>query len=176
MHTTEQDRTAELHRAVDLYTRLVYGIALHELAGGSRADADDVFQEVFLLYFRKLPSLDFGCEEERRAWLARVTINLCRRANLSPWNTRVDKLDPNDLPNSAAELFTDERESAVFEAVRELPEKYRLPVYLHYFENMPVSETAVLLGVRENTVLTRLHRARKKLRKSLEGEYFEEKQ
>ena len=153
MHTTEQDRTAELHRAVGLYTRLVYGIALHELTGGSRADADDVFQEVFLLYFRKLPSLDFGCEEERRAWLARVTVNLCRRTNLSPWNTRVDKLDPGDLTQSAAELFPDGQENAVFEAVRELPEKYRLPVYLHYFENMPVSEIAELLKVRENTVL-----------------------
>ena len=49
MHMNDEQRSAELRRAVGLYTRLVYGIALHELNGGSRADADDVFQEVFLL-------------------------------------------------------------------------------------------------------------------------------
>ncbi len=174
MHMNDEQRSAELRRAVGLYTRLVYGIALHELNGGSRADADDVFQEVFLLYFRRLGDLEFGCEEERRAWLARTAVNLSRRYRLSIWNTRVEKLPPDDLPERAEDIFTNERERAVFSAVKALPERYRLPVYLYYFENMPAGEVARVLRISEGAVLTRLHRARKRLRKQLEGEYFDE--
>ena len=58
--------------------------------------------------------------------------------------------------------------------MKQLPEKYRVPVYLYYFENMPIAETAKVLGLRESTVQTRLLRARKKLKKIMEGEFFDE--
>ena len=61
MHT-DGSRTIDLKNAVEKYKRLVYGIALNEL--DSRADADDVFQEVFLLYFRKAPEGGFDSEQD----------------------------------------------------------------------------------------------------------------
>lgn len=168
MHTNSS-RTKDLEDAVERYKRLVYGIALNEL--NSRTDADDVFQEVFLLYFRKAPEEGFDSEQGRRSWLIKTTLNFCRRYNCSVWNTRVEKKDPDEL---AEEIFGDETESSIFTAVKELPEKYRIPVYLYYFENMPAADIARVMSLKESTVLSRLLRARKKLKKLMEGEFFDE--
>ena len=168
MHT-HSSRTKDLEDAVERYKRLVYSIALHEL--NSRTDADDVFQEVFLLYFRKAPEEGFDSEQGRRSWLIKTTLNFCRRFNFSVWNTRVEKKPPEEL---AEEIFEDETESSIFTAVKELPEKYRIPVCLYYFENMPVSDIANVMGLKESTVQSRLLRARKKLKKQMEGEFFDE--
>lgn len=48
-----------------------------------------------------------------------------------------------------------------------LPEKYRVPLYLYYYEDCPVKEVAALTGVKESTVQTRLQRAREKLKTAL---------
>ncbi|MBP3273046.1 MAG: sigma-70 family RNA polymerase sigma factor [Ruminococcus sp.] len=168
MHT-KSSRTEDLEDAVCRYKRLVYGIAINEL--NSRTDADDVFQEVFLLYFRKAPVQGFDSEQGRRSWLIKTTLNYCKRFNFSVWNTRVEKKDPCEL---AEELFEDETESSIFTSVKELPDKYRIPVYLYYFENMPVAEIAQVMSLRESTVQSRLLRARKKLKKQMEGEFFDE--
>lgn len=156
---------AELERAIAQYKHLVYGIALAELR--NRHEADDVFQEVFLLYYIKSPK--FESETARKAWLIKTTCNYCRRCNTSIWNTRVDKTDAID--NETA-VFRSDEENQLFEAVRELDEKYRQIVILYYFENMPVDEICRVLGLKSGTVQSRLHRARKKLRERLEGEYF----
>ena len=60
----------------------------------------------------------------------------------------------------------------MLEAVLALEGKYRLPVYLYYYEGYSVQEAAAILGLNPSTVQTRLQRAREKLRKALteEGE------
>ena len=55
-------------------------------------------------------------------------------------------------------------------AVLALPEKYRLPVHLFYYEGYSIQETAAILGRRESTVRTQLTRARAMLRERLEAE------
>ena len=56
---------AHMHEVITRYRTMVYGIALARVR--TRADADDVFQEVFLAYFRGAPA--FSEEEPRKAWL-----------------------------------------------------------------------------------------------------------
>lgn len=63
------------------YQNTVYGLALART--GSRADAEDVFQEVFLAYFQS--NKEFRDEEHQKAWLLRTTINFCRRVTSSSW-------------------------------------------------------------------------------------------
>ena len=70
---------------LERYEKMVYGFALART--GSRADADDVFQEVFLAYFQC--GKHFREEEHRRAWLLRTTLNFSRRVTASPWRRRV---------------------------------------------------------------------------------------
>ena len=151
----------ELERIINQYKKTVYGIAAAMLR--NKSDADDVFQEVFLLYYKK--NIAFETEAGRRAWLIRVTVNKCRQVNNSVWNTRVDKTDELEIVHEFA--FTNE-ESEVFTAVSELEQKYRIPVILYYFQGLSVNEIADILGERSNTVSVRLNRARKLLKQRLE--------
>ena len=52
----------------------------------------------------------------------------------------------------------------------DLPQKYRVPIHLYYYEDYSVREIAGILGIRESAVQTRLLRARRKLKDKLEGE------
>ena len=65
----------EVCAAVEQYGSTVYRLALAQTH--SQADADDVYQEVFLRYVRAAPA--FATEEHRKAWLLRVTINCCKK-------------------------------------------------------------------------------------------------
>lgn len=74
---------------------------------------------------------------------------------------------------STEELFTEPafetpEQSDLYDAVRELPVKYRQVVHLYYFEDYSVKEIAGLLSLSETAVQTRLLRARQKLREKLE--------
>lgn len=155
-----------LEEVMGKYKQTVYGLAVTHL--NSRADADDVFQEVFLLYHTKAPV--FEHEYALRAWLIRTTLNLCTRTNHSAWNSRVDK-DP-DAGTDIAVQFQTETENEVFAAVLSLEPKLRTAVYLYYFEGLKTSEIAEATGTTSAAVMMRLSRARKILKKRLEGEYF----
>ena len=69
---------------ISRYQGAVYGLALAKTR--SPADADDVFQEVFLAYFQSGKA--FRSEEHRKAWLLRTTLNMCRRITTSTWRRK----------------------------------------------------------------------------------------
>ncbi len=152
----------DLEKTICEYKNTVYGIALTMLM--NKSDTDDVFQEVFLLYYLK--QLSFDNEAAKRAWLIRTTVFKCRQQNSSKWNQHIDKTDEF---NGDISLETQE-DKEVYSAVMELPQKIREAVYLHCFVGLSVNETAKILGVRANTVSMRLNRAKKLLRKRLEGD------
>lgn len=163
MHT---DETAikELEQTIMKYKRTVYGIALTQLK--NKHEADDVFQEVFLLYYLKKPVFDD--ENAKRAWLIRTALNKCRQYNLGKWNSNTDKtFEPSEDRTADFESSYD---SEIFEAVRELPEGLREPLYLHCFLGLSVNETASILGIKASTASMRLSKAKKILRSKTEGE------
>lgn len=67
----------------------------------------------------------------------------------------------------------DEEPSELTEALLALPEKYRITLYLYYWEGYPAREVAALLGCRESTVRTRLQRGREMLKNDLGGSCHE---
>ena len=152
------------------YQTMVFGLALAKT--GSRSDADDVFQEVFLALFRS--GKTFRDEEHRKAWLLRTTLNLSRRVTASSWRQKTVPLDQapaGELP--APPLFRDPRESRVWEALERLPEDYRLPLYLFYFQELSTGEIAHALSLGPGAVRMRLSRGRDRLRDLLKGEMFD---
>ena len=68
-------------QVVERYADLVYRVAFSHVQ--VKADADDVFQEVFLLYCKKQPA--FESEDHRRNWLINVTLKHCKKITFSPW-------------------------------------------------------------------------------------------
>jgi len=143
------------------YSKTVYRLAYART--GSKADADDILQEVFLRYLRRRPEL--SCEEHRKAWLIKTALNCSKSLLKSPWR-KTESL-PEGLGKTPGE------KSEVFYAVAELPEKLRAVIHLFYYEEYPVSEISGLLGISESAVKTRLFRARKLLESKLKGEIFD---
>ena len=142
-----------------------YAPAVYRLAyarTGSRADAEDVMQEVFLRLVKAGP--DFDSEEHAKAWLLRVASNCANDLFRLPWRRREEPLDEN--------LSAPERpeEGSVTQAVLSLPARYRIPIHLYYYEGYSVAEIARILGRSEGTVKSRLFRARDLLRNQLREE------
>ena len=163
---TKDPKIQELENTIYKYKRTVYGIALTML--DNKNEADDVFQEVFLLYFSK--DLTFDIEEKKKAWLIRTAVNKCRQYNSTKWNTNIDKSSELDV-TAVVDLETAE-DKKIFAAIKELPPEHRENIYLHYFLGLSVNEMASIFGVKANTVSTRLSKAKKLLHDRLEEDYL----
>jgi len=147
-------------QAARIYGDTIFRVAFH--AVGSRHDAEDVAQTVLLrLYQQTQP---FENQAHLKHWLLRVTVNESRRLLRSPWRERVVPLEDWDGP------VEEKEEGEVLAAVMALEPKYRLSVYLHYYEGCSVREVAQALHAKESTVQTWLQRARMKLRTALTEE------
>ena len=157
----------EMDAIIDRYQDTVYGLALART--GSRSDADDVFQEVFLAYHQC--GKTFRDEEHRKAWLLRTTINQSRRVTSSSWRQKTVPLsEREDVPVQ----FQEPEENEVWTALQSLAEDYRLPIYLFYFQELSTQEIAKILAIRPGAVRMRLTRGREQLREKLKGAYFNE--
>jgi RNA polymerase sigma-70 factor (ECF subfamily) len=157
----------EMDAIIDRYQDTVYGLALART--GSRSDADDVFQEVFLAYHQC--GKTFRDEEHRKAWLLRTTINQSRRVTSSSWRQKTVPLsEREDVPVQ----FQEPEENEVWTALQSLAEDYRLPIYLFYFQELSTQEIAKVLAIRPGAVRMRLTRGREQLREKLKGAYFNE--
>jgi len=160
-----------------------YGPRLHALAlrlCGHRADAEDLVQEVFLQAFRKWDT--FRGEADPGTWLHTIAARSCkarmrRKGGIDRRVPALSQLLPRNeggtlelamTPRSGwADAAYRESIGRVQAAVVELPEHLRLPLILKDVLGMEVLETAAALDLAENTVKTRLHRARLALRKAL---------
>ena len=155
----------EVNRAIEQYADMVRRLCLIHLK--NQADAEDIFQTVFLKY--ALSTVEFQDGEHEKAWLIRVTINACRDLLKSFFHSRTVPLD--ELAEQAADMPEDHRE--VLEAVLALPQKYREVIYLHFYEGYTAPEIGRILGKNPNTVYTLLARAKEELRGKLGGDDVE---
>ena len=151
---TQEQRT----RVVERWGDMVYRLALARTA--SVPDAEDVFQEVFLRYFRHEDR--FQSDEHRKAWFIRCTVNRCKSVLSSAWRRRTVPLE------TAIEVGVEDDHREVYSAVLSLPTKYRAVIHLHYFEGLSVAEMAAALELPEGTVKSQLSRGRTLLRDMLE--------
>lgn len=161
---TTNDIGVYISSVVDKYSDTVYRAAYHALC--DRNYAEDITQEVFLKLMQVLP--DFESDEHEKAWLIRVTLNMCKTHNRKIYTHPTEELSET--------LESHERfgSGPVMEAVLELPEKYRTVVYLHYFEGYKIAEISQMTGQNQNTVSSLLMRARKRLKTILEEEFDDE--
>lgn len=151
----------QLEQVMRQYADTVYRLALAHTH--HPADAEDIFQDVFLKYAEKHPV--FASEEHRKAWLLRVTINRCRSLDRSNWWKRLLPLE--EAVHASA---MDDHDPELALALTRLPPKYRTVIHLHYFENYNTSEIAALTRQQPSTVRAQLTRARQMLAVLLKGD------
>ena len=132
---------------------------------GTRADAEDLLQEIFLLAYRKLP--EFRGDSTVGTWLYRLAMNRC-----------LDHLKSRQTRNSGATAHLDEETMPIRRlsgdggvkrldlerAISRLPEGARAAFLLHDVEGFQHQEIAGILGISEGTSKSQVHKARLKLR------------
>ena len=152
------------------HQRRVYNLAYRMLR--RREDAEDVTQEAFLRAFQSLRG--FRSEADVGVWICRITANLC-----VDWLRSKARREEAADPTRIASAYADERHRKGDElardaraAVAQLPPKYRLAVVAFYLEGRSYEEAARVVGVGVRTLKTRLYRARRMLRETVQETVF----
>lgn len=144
------------------YSGMVYRLAYART--GNKADAEDVYQDVFFKLFRTDPQTD--SEEHLKAWLIRTTIHTSVNLLRSAWRRYFRQMPDNfDAPDMS---FThDDRLSDLRNALMKLPEKQRIVIHLYYYEQLSTEEIAKILGEKSSTVRSHMKRGRERLKSLL---------
>lgn len=146
-----------LDRYGNSIVRLAYSY-LHNLD-----DAEEILQETLIQFLKHNPVFENDAHE--RTWLLRVA------GNLSKNRIAYNKVRATDELQES--LVADQREdlSFVWEAVKNLPVKYREVIHLYYYEGFSTGEIAQILRRNESTVRSHLKRGREQLKQRLKEEY-----
>lgn len=150
--------TEDLARLVGAHSKSLLRLAFAYVRNAQ--DAEDLVQETYLRYLRARPALE--SEAHEKAWLMRVTINLCKNHLRSAWIRKRRPLEEN------LSYLMPETEDLLRE-VLSLEEIYRVPVHLHYYEGYSIAEIARLLGEKPATIGSRLSRGRARLKARIGG-------
>lgn len=149
-----------VEKIFDEYGNMLYRIAFVMMRNSF--DAEDVVQDTLIKYMEC--KKNFETEEHRKAWLIRVTINLCKN------RLRFYRNHPKISMEQLSRYYESEEDKSVMEALLLLPRKYREVLLLHYVEGYRGKEIAVMLGLSEAAVRKRLERGRGRLGELLEEE------
>ncbi len=149
----------QIQALVSQYGACVYRFAMSQMR--SEADADDVYQEVFLRLIRSQP--EFEGPAHQKAWFMRVTANCCKDF--------LKKASRRDLPlaEQSEELTEPEQNDDLQAALDTLNDRARCLIHLFYYEGYRTEEIADILELKPSTVRSGLNRARKKLKDFMEG-------
>lgn len=134
--------------------------------------AEDLTQEIFVKCYNSLHT--YGGKSKIRTWLWRIAINHCKDFLKSWYNKNViitgEELTNNNTKKEMVEqvVIQKEDDDQLISVIMALPVKYREVIYLFYYEDLPIKEIAALTGVGDNTVKTRLRRAKELLKERLE--------
>jgi RNA polymerase sigma-70 factor (ECF subfamily) len=125
---------------------------------GTRADAEDLLQEIFLQAYRKLP--EFRGDSAVGTWLYRLAMNRC----LDHLNDRTSPLDEQVMAGPRLVSDGGIKRLDLERAIARLPEGARAAFLLHDVEGFQHQEIADILGISEGTSKSQVHKARLRLR------------
>lgn len=133
--------------------------------------AEDALQEAFLKAFQSHDR--FKGDSSEKTWLTRIALNCCHDLRRKAWWKRIDLDVELDRIPDTSDPFSKADDTVTREVLR-LPPKYREPILLFYFQDFSTQEVAGILGISQATALTRLRRARLRLKDALKEWYTDE--
>ncbi len=143
---------------VHKYGNMIFRIAFCIL--GNRDDAEDAMQDTFLKYITKAPS--FSSDEYEKAWLIRVVTNISK--NMVSLRLRRRTVSIDEL----IDVGVAEEDTGVFEAVMDLPVKFKIVMALHYIEGYTSKEISNIISLSDAAVRKRLQKGRELLKYQIE--------
>ena len=144
------------------YVNTVYRIALMMLK--YRSEAEDVTQTVFIKLIET--NKEFENDEHLKAWLIVTARNICKNILKSSWHSK--QIDYESVKEQS--YIPDDSAKELWDKIISLDEKYKVPIYLHYYEGYKTEEIAKMLKINHATIRTHLRAAREKIKHLLEQE------
>lgn len=171
--------TTELEKCINRYGKEIYSFC-RQLTG-SKDEADELYQDTFLKSVEMQERI--LSESNPKSYLLSIAVRLWNNKRRKyAWRKKIASMESlteekqDYLPGNASSPLEQmiEKEQAVIlrKKINELGDKYRIPIYLYYMEELPVQDIAQILKIPKGTVKSRLFRAREILKKKLEGEWI----
>ncbi|MGP4062926.1 sigma-70 family RNA polymerase sigma factor [Halobacillus sp. H74] len=137
--------------------------------------AEDLTQEIFVKCYKNLHT--YNGQSKIKTWLWRITINHCKDY-LKSWYKRKVIISEekvmgveNNHSSTEEEVMQDFVDGELVSTIMDLPTKYREVIYLYYYEDLTTREIAQVIKKSENTIKTRLKRAKVILKEQLGGTF-----
>lgn len=167
----------ELEQCIETYGTEIYSFCVY--LTGNRPEAEELYQDTFLKAMELLDKIER--EENPKSYLLSVAIRLWKNRNRKMFRrNRIAPVESEESLETAASgagerseveenLLKKEEIRYVQTTLRKLPEKYRIPLYLYYGEELSIEEIAGCLRIPQGTVKSRLHKGREKMKEELEA-------
>ena len=166
----------ELEWCISEYGKDIYSFCKY--LAGNLSEAEDLYQDTFLTAVELLQKID--CENNPKSYLLSISLRIWKNKQRKfAWRNRIaqvqslveekeadNRISAESTPEEI--IIGKEKEELVRQAVVGLSDKLKPVVLLFYMEDMQVSQIAKIMKIPEGTVLSRLHQARRVLRKKLE--------
>ncbi|MFS0882138.1 sigma-70 family RNA polymerase sigma factor [Metabacillus niabensis] len=165
------DREKVLDQLMDKYGNSILHLAYSYV--GNREIAEDLTQEIFVKCYQKLDQ--YQKRSSLKSWLWRIAINHCKDY-LKSWHYKHIIISDEQAKRTSSgervvehEVIQKYEDEQLVHTVMGLPDTYREVLYLYYFEELTIKEISNLINVNQNTIKTRLKKAKEILKDRLEG-------
>lgn len=170
----------ELEKCISLYGNEIYSFCRR--LTNSKLEADELYQDTFLKAVEMIEQIQ--PESNPKSYLLSIAVRLWNNKRRKyAWRNRIagmenlteEKQDLCRGENCSVEeqIIAQEQAAVLRKKINELGDKYRVPIYLYYMEELSIKEISKVLKIPKGTVKSRLFKAREVLKKKLEVEFYE---
>ena len=149
----------KFNKYFNLFYRDVYRLAFSYTL--NYADSKDIVQETFIKLYKNMNKFKENTDVEIKRWLMVVASNNCKDYLKSFWKSKVKNLTEEN------QSFVN-YDKEILDMLKLLDKKYRIPLFLYYYEGYKISEIAKILRKKESTIKMRLANGKKMLKKEME--------
>ena len=169
-HLIVHDKEKLLDQLMDNYGQSLLQLAYSYV--GNREVAEDLTQEVFVKCYQRLDQ--YQGKSSLKTWLWRIAINHCKdylrswyhkHIVISEEQAKHTSSQEKEVEDQVIQRYEDEQ---LVKIVLSLPDTYKEVIYLFYYEELSIKEISYLTSVNQNTIKTRLKRAKEILKDCLE--------